>query len=112
MTKNKNRNWVPEIFYEEAEEGITSQIPFISVPKDHEMPAVLFIFESKNTGEFEIDSSGNPLPIVDLDLFQYANMNLLKEKLSSEVYDEVRSALGLEDLKSASEKGANLKNNL
>ena len=40
-------NWIPEIVYEEAEDGLTSNIPFISVPMQEEMPKILFIFESR-----------------------------------------------------------------
>ena len=47
----KQSNWVPEIFYEETEDGITSHIPFISVPADEVMPKILFMFESRETGE-------------------------------------------------------------
>ena len=39
-------NWVPEIMYEEVEGGVSSNIPFISVPPDEAMPKMLFIFES------------------------------------------------------------------
>ena len=46
-------NWIPEIMYEETEEGTSSHIPFIMVPNDQEMPKLLYVFESKDTGEFE-----------------------------------------------------------
>lgn len=105
MTKDK---WIPEICYEESGSGVTSSIPFIDVPPGHSMPPVLFIFESKMTGDFEPNELGEESPIVELDLFQYANLKILKEKLSSELYDEVRLALGLERLKDAVEKGKNL----
>ena len=67
------RNWIPEIYYEETDEGITSHIPFISVPTEETMPNVLFMFESRETGEEEVGPNGDPMPIVDLDLHQYAN---------------------------------------
>ncbi len=106
-----NDNWYPEIMYEED-----SKIPFVPVPKDEEMPELLFMFESRETGEFEPDQDGNPLPIVQMDLYQYANMSILKNALTSEVFDEVRSALGLESLLEATEKGnkitSNIKNTL
>jgi hypothetical protein len=93
-----------------------SKIPFVPVPKDEEMPELLFMFESRETGEFEPDQDGNPLPIVQMDLYQYANMSILKNALTSEVFDEVRSALGLESLLEATEKGnkitSNIKNTL
>ena len=34
---NKN-NWIPEIMYEESDDGLTSNIPFIMVPHNQEMP--------------------------------------------------------------------------
>ena len=67
MNENQ-RNWIPEIYYEETEEGITSSIPFITVPTEERMPNVLFMFESRETGEEEIGPGGEPMPIVDLDL--------------------------------------------
>ena len=63
------------------------------------------MFESRQTGEEEPGLDGNPVPIVEWDLHQYADMAVLKEKLSLDVYDQVREALGLESMKSATEKG-------
>lgn len=108
----KQSNWVPEIFYEETEEGITSHIPFISVPLNQRMPKILFMFESRETGEEEIGPEGEPMPIVDLDLHQYANMNELRDNLPTSVYDTIRQALGLEPLKEATEKGQKLTKNI
>lgn len=111
MSTNQ-RSWIPEIYYEEDSDGMTSHIPFISVPAEETMPNILFIFESRETGEQEVGPDGNPLPIFDLDLHQYACMNTLRDNLSSEVYDVVRQALGLEQLQSAVEKGKKLTENI
>ena len=111
MSEN-HRNWIPEIYYEETDEGITSHIPFITVPTEEVMPKILFMFESRETGEEEVGPDGDPLPIFDLDLHQYANMNTLRDTLPSSVYDTVRQALGLEPLKEATEKGQKLTNNI
>ena len=100
--------WIPEIVYEEAEDGLSSRIPFVMVPKDETMPKVLFIFESRDTGEFEPNNEGDPVPIVEMDLHQYADMNFMKKGLPSEVYDMVRAALGLEPLAIAKEKGTKI----
>jgi len=101
------RNWVPEIMYEESgEEGLTSHIPFIPVPKDEEMPAFVFIFESRETGEFEPGPEGEDLPVTDFELHQYADMAVLKKGLPADLFDQVRSVLGLEPLQTAAEKGA------
>ena len=103
-----SNHWVPEILYEEAEDGLSSNIPFIMVPKDQTMPRMLFVFESRDTGELEPNSEGDPVPIFEMDLHQYADMKILKEGLSLEVYDQVRSCLGLEPLKEAAQKGAKI----
>ena len=97
--------WIPEIMYEEADEGSSSSIPFIMVPENETMPNLLYMFESRATGRDEPGLDGSPVPIVEWDLHQYADMAVLKENLSLDVYDKVRSALGLESMSSAVEKG-------
>ena len=109
---NEERPWIPEICYEEAEDGLTSHIPFIEVPDGVEMPKVLFIFESSNTGETEPGLDGEEIPIVELNLHQYANMNTLRDQLPTSVYDIVRQALGLEPLLSAVEGGKQITENI
>jgi hypothetical protein len=91
----KKSNWIPEILYEE-DNGLTQQLPFIPVPPNEEMPKLLFIFESRETGEYEPDEFGNESPIVDLDLHQYVNMNLLKSILDPDSLNSIRKSLGLE----------------
>tara|TARA_B100000700_G_scaffold222517_1_gene245255 strand:+ start:3469 stop:3852 length:384 start_codon:yes stop_codon:yes gene_type:complete len=105
-------NWIPEIMYEEAEDGITSKIPFIHVPDDQEMPKILFMFESRDTGEFEPGLDGEEVPVTELDLHQYASMAVLKEKLNWAEYDNVRFALGLEAYKTAAMKGQKITSNV
>lgn len=113
MTKQKApSNWIPEILYEENSDGLSSNIPFIEVPKDEEMPKVLFIFETRETGEFEPGSDGEEVPVMEMDLHQYADMNSLKNNLAPEVYDVVRQALGLLPLKEAVEKGKKITDNV
>jgi hypothetical protein len=105
----KNTNgWIPEIMYEDDENGMTSKIPFIMVPKEEEMPSLLFMFESRETGEFEPDNEGNPLPIIEMELHQYADMAKLKTGLSEDLYDQVRMCLGLEPLRQSAKKGMQL----
>ena len=104
-------DWMPEIMYEE-ENGISSKIPFIAVPSGKKMPKLLFIFESRETGEIEPGSDGEDLPVVQLDLHQYADMVVLKEKLDADTYDRVRAALGLEPVASAASKGAKITQNI
>ena len=100
--------WIPEIMYEDDEGGMTSKIPFIMVPKEEEMPKLLFMFESRETGEFEPDNEGNPLPIIEMELHQYADMAQLKSGLSEDLYDQVRMCLGLEPLRQSAAKGMQL----
>jgi hypothetical protein len=92
--------WFPEIMYEED-----SKIPFVPVPVGETMPNVLFMFESRETGEYEPGSDGEPLPIIQFDLYQYANMDVLKSKLSPKDFDIIRHTLGLESVASAAQKG-------
>ena len=107
MTEKPATNWFPEIMYEED-----SKIPFVPVPNGEEMPNLLYFFESRETGEYEPGLNGEPLPIVQMDLHQFANMGTLKSRLSSETYDEVRKCLGLDDLKTAQEKGSKTTENI
>lgn len=108
-----SKNWIPEIMYEESgEDAVTSHIPFIPVPSKEEMPSILFIFESRETGEFEPGPDGEDLPVTEMDLHQYADMNTLKQNLDSETFDKVRSALDLEPVQSAAEKGRKITNNV
>ena len=105
--KNSSK-WIPVIMYEDDEGGMTSKIPFIMVPKEEQMPKLLFMFESRETGEFEPDSEGNPLPIIEMELHQYADMAKLKSGLSEDLYDQVRMCLGLESLRQSAKKGIQL----
>ena len=97
--------WIPEIMYEENPDGTSSSIPFIMVPPNHEMPKVLYIFESRETGEFEPGLDGEPVPCIEWDLHQYADMNTLKTALDEENYDKVRLLLGLKPIREAAEAG-------
>lgn len=99
------KQWIPEIYYEDAEDGVTNHIPFISVPTGESMPTMIYIFESSETGEFEPGPDGEPLPITQMDLHQYADMAVLKEKLDGPTYDLVRAAFGLAPLKEAASAG-------
>ena len=103
-------NWVPEIMYEEGLDGLSSHIPFIQIPLEEDMPRILFIFESRDSGEFEPGQDGEEIPVVDLDLHQYADMAALKSNLDPLTFDLVRSALGLEPLVTAAAKGKEITN--
>ena len=99
---SNTKHWVPEIMYEDSqEEGFASHIPFIPVPEEENMPQILYIFESRETGEFEPGPEGEDLPVTEMELHQYADMNVLKTKLDLQTYDKVRTALGLEPMQKA-----------
>lgn len=91
--------WIPEIMYEENKEGVSGGFPFIDVPSDKNMPSCLFICEARKV--FEEDSEVEK----ELTFHSYANMTLLKQKLSSEIFDLVRLSLGLNPLTEAEEEG-------
>jgi len=112
MPEDTSKPWVPEILYEEGDEGLSSNIPFIQVPDKEEMPKLLFVFESRNTGEFEPGPNGEELPVTQLDLHQYADMAVLKENLNPIEYDNVRFALGLEPFRTAAQKGHKITSNV
>ncbi len=106
------QQWFPEIMYEESDDGESSKIPFVLVPKDQAMPSLLYVFESRETGEFEPGLDGEPVPILEMDLHQYADMKILKENLNTDLYDQVRECLGLAPLAEAISAGRKISNNV
>lgn len=97
---------VPEILYEvDAQGNQVSQIPYIEVPVNKQMPPVLFIFEYRHTGETEPDEKGREVPVLDQIPHKYLDMEFLKEKLPSHINDIVRTCIGLEPLKKAQSEG-------
>ena len=104
MSKPSNQ-WIPEIMYEENSDGTSSNIPFVMVPEGESMPSLLYIFESTETGESEMGSNGEELPVIQWDLHQYADMAVLKSSLPVGVFDQVRSCLGLLSLDEATTAG-------
>tara|TARA_B000000557_G_C20715277_1_gene417703 strand:- start:29 stop:382 length:354 start_codon:yes stop_codon:yes gene_type:complete len=100
-------NWKPEIYYEDYSYGeenssITSGLPFINVPNDHNMPSVLFICEARDISEEENDLEK------EIIVHSYYNSLELKDKLDSVTYDKVRMALGLKPLTEAQELGVSI----
>ena len=110
MTSERDTNWIPEIMYEENDDGESSSIPFVIVPSEEEMPQLLYIFESRTTSDFEPGLEGEEIPIVEWDLHQYADMAILKSRLDLKTFDTVRECLGLEPLNVAVEKGQKITN--
>ena len=113
MQRKSKKAWVPEIFYEDDANSLSGgQIPFIAVPKEEEMPKMLFIFESRETGEIEPGPKGEDLPVTEITLHQYADMEFLKVGLTPEEYDRIRDVLGLQPLKDATESGRQITQNI
>lgn len=112
MSSNTNKNWLPEIVYEEIEDGVSSKIPFIHIPDDVDDPPLLFIFLSRKTGEVEPGPEGEEIPVVDMTLHQYIDMQRLQARLSSEDFDKVRAAVGLEPRADAAAKGKRITSNI
>jgi hypothetical protein len=107
MTKKPQSNWVPEILYEEG-----SIIPFINVPDDERDPSLLFIFVNRQTGEFEPGLRGERVPVLNMQLRQFADLSILAGKLTPAEYDKVRAALGLEPRAEAAKKGRQITRNV
>jgi len=107
----EKQHWIPEIMYEDSDEpGFASHIPFVPVPQEEDMPKLLYIFESRETGEVEPGPRGEDLPVTEMELHQYADMAVLKNSLDLQTYDIVREALGLIPMKAAVEKGRDITN--
>lgn len=107
-TKTVNKQpQLPVILYEEpsgkSDRGIS--MPYIEVSKEGQMPPVLFIFEYKHTGETEPDARGKEVAIVDQIPHKYVDMEYLKERLSPELNDQIRVALGMKPLQVAKQEG-------
>jgi hypothetical protein len=66
---------------------------------------MLFIFEYKHTGETEPDDRGREVAIVDQIPHKYVDMEYLKDRLSPELNDQIRVALGMKPLQVAKEEG-------
>jgi|GEM_PF-1138614 len=92
---------IPVILYESEEQAI----PYVEVLKEDDMPPTLFIQEYKHTGDFEPDVNGDEQPIVDMVMHMFVDMDFLSKKLNSELYDLVRTSVGLQPVKKAREEG-------
>jgi hypothetical protein len=107
--QHQNSKWVPNIYYEENDKGITGGLPFIDIPIGHSIPACLFICGAKDYRDLSQETKDN-LDLEHLEkeitIHSYANMTVLKEKLSPELFDEVRIAIGLQPLQIALLEGA------
>ena len=89
---NQKSNWIPEIYYEETNEGITAGLPFINVPSDRSMPSCMFICEVR-----QVDEEDNEIE-KEIIIHSLANMTVLKQELDDETYNKVREALGLKPI--------------
>jgi hypothetical protein len=95
---------IPAILYESDQDG-TSPIPYVEIQTEEEMPRMLFIQEYKHTGEFSPGPEGEEMPIVDITLHGYVDLDFLSRSLSPALYDDVRVAIGLQPVAEAREAG-------
>lgn len=114
MRQIRKLNYIPEILYHapEYEGQKPDPIPFISIPKDKDMPVGLFIMEYKKTGEYqpgpegldeEIEEGPFPHMYVDFD-YLIECMSILFPDLDIDYATrEIRTALGLKPTKSDSQ---------
>jgi hypothetical protein len=97
---------IPILYYEESGPNEPANpIPYIECDQGEEMPVALFVQEYRHTGETEPDEEGNPRPIVDMFMHKYIDLDFLKGKLSPELNDQVRVAIGLKPLEQAQKEG-------
>lgn len=98
--------WRPELVYEQDDDGgQLGNLPLIHVPPGEEMPRFLLVWEAHDTGEIEPGLLGEDVPVVEWELRQYAQMDVLKSKLTPAEYDRVRRALGLKLMADAVPEG-------
>jgi hypothetical protein len=101
----KDNKWIPELVYQDD-----SPIPFVEVPESEDMPDKLFVWEYKHTGEVEPGPEGEEVPVCSMDIHMYFDYSKAKEILDEEMLDVLRTAFGLEPLKTAAEKGEAITN--
>lgn len=97
---SNNHRWIPEIFYEEKNDGMTQGLPFVNVPEDKVMPSSVFICGIKDLKEEDEQK--------ELTVYHFINMSYLKDNVDLETLNKVRSALGLMLLDDAIEEGEKL----
>lgn len=101
--KNPKKDWMCDLMYEEG-----SNVPFITVPENKDMPRRLFVYEFKMTGEYEPGPDGQDAPKMDAMIHQYFDYDELAKVLDAETLDKVRLYFGLERLEEARKKGSKL----
>lgn len=104
-------NTIPEILYEtpEVPGGKVNPIPYIEVPKDKKMPAMLFLFGYHKTDEYETDpNSGVPQEIIEQLPYKFVNLEFLFSQLPVTEHDRIRLLLGMKTLSEAKKEGQQL----
>jgi len=92
---------IPVILYESEEQVI----PYVEVLDKDEMAPTLFIQEYKHTGKVEPDENGDEQQVVDILMHMFVDMDFLSKKLGEDLYDKVRTSIGLQPVKSARTEG-------
>jgi hypothetical protein len=100
------RKTIPELIYQTDLKGkVISPIPYIETTQTDPMPIMLFVEEAFNTGEFEVGDGGTAEPIFEFEVRQFLDMRAVKEVLTTEEFDRVRVALGMDKSEEAKRKG-------
>lgn len=88
---------VPVLYYREPEDGEEQDsldvFPYIEVQANEDFPRALFIQEWRTTGEFEPTDEGD-MPIVERDIKLFINCDVLKDVLSEDTFDLVKTRAG------------------
>ena len=105
-------HWIPEIVYAQQSDGKASKIPLINVPKGYDAPKIIFMFANKETDETDVNDEGETVPVVESELMQYANINVLRDSLPVDTYNQIRLALGLKSLEEAIDSGKKITENI
>lgn len=105
---NDKRNWIPEIYYEEGQDSMAGQFPFVQIPQGKDMPAMFFILGSKETGDTTPNAKGEEEAIVEMEMYSFVNMQQLQEVMDEKQYDDLRVMIGLKPLYEAREEGSKI----
>ena len=106
-------DYIPEIMYDAPSYPgqKTSPIPYMSIPKDKDMPIGLFVLEYRKTGEIQVGDGGNPEEIEEGPFpHTYIEMDYLMEVLQEQfpkldmelAAKQIRVGLGMKPTKKES----------
>lgn len=106
MPNEEKKVKIPIIYYVESKPGEpVNPIPYIEVGLDETMPKVLFIQEYRETKEYEVDPAHGSVPVVDMFMHKYVDMEHVQKAMSPSQFDKLRIKLGMLPLKEARKRG-------